>query len=166
MRHCLKNYKWYDYFFFIQDTWQLNRSFTLNYGLRYEAPGTAVASLYGVSDAIQNNLGGYPVFSMQPRPDRPTKNFQPRVGLAWNPHTSTGGWLGRVTGGDKLVLRGGYSHTNDYAFINIALNIASAFPFVGAVSMGRRNTKLEVYLQESQELKSFARLNQAEHYPG
>jgi len=29
-------------------------------------------------------------------------------------------------------------------------------PFIEAVSMGRRNTKLEVYLQESQKLKSFA----------
>jgi hypothetical protein len=75
MRHCLKNYKWYDYFFFIQDTWQLNRSFTLNYGLRYEAPGNAVASLYGVSDAIQQNLGGDPVFSLQPRPDPPNQEF-------------------------------------------------------------------------------------------
>ena len=29
-------------------------------------------------------------------------------------------------------------------------------PINGVVSMGRRNTKLEVYLQESQKLKSFA----------
>lgn len=130
----IQYYRWYDYFFFIQDTWQLNHSFTLNYGLRYEAPGNALASLYGVSDAIQQNLGGDPVFSLQPRPGRPTKNFQPRVGFAWNPHTGSDGWLGHFTGGDKLVVRGGYSRTNDYAFINIALNVASAFPFVGAIS--------------------------------
>jgi hypothetical protein len=130
----IQYYKWYDYFSFVQDTWQVNHSFTLNYGLRYEAPGNAIASLYSVSDQIQQNLGGDPVFSLQPRPDRPTKNFQPRVGFAWNPHTSADGWLGHMTGGDKLVVRGGYSRTNDYAFINIALNIASAFPFVGAIS--------------------------------
>ena len=87
-----------------------------------------------MSDAIQQNLGGDPVFSLQPRPDRPTKNFQPRLGFAWNPHTSSEGLLGHMTGGDKLVLRGGYSRTNDYAFINIALNVASSFPFVGAIS--------------------------------
>ena len=130
----IQYYKWYDYFFFVQDTWQLDRSFTLNYGLRYEIPGNALGSLYPVSDAIQQNLGGDPVFSLQPRPDRPTKNFQPRVGFAWNPHTGSEGWLGHMTGGDKLVLRGGYSRTNDYAFINIALNVASSFPFVGAIS--------------------------------
>jgi hypothetical protein len=135
----IQYYKWYDYFFFIQDTWQLNHSFTLNYGLRYEAPGNALASLYPVSDAIRAGLGGDPVFSLDPRPGRPTNNIQPRLGFAWNPHTSSEGWLGHMTGGDKLVLRGGYSRTNDYAFINIALNVASSFPFVGAIS----NSKLQ-----------------------
>jgi hypothetical protein len=43
-------------------------------------------------------------------------------------------WLGWMTGGDKLVLRGGYTRTHDYAFTNIALNIWSSFPFVAAVS--------------------------------
>ncbi len=38
--------------------------------------------------------------------------------------------LGTLTGGDG-VFRGGYARTNDYAFINIDLNIASAFPFMG-----------------------------------
>ncbi len=42
--------------------------------------------------------------------------------------------IGLLTGGDKLVLRGGYSRTHDYAFTNIALNIWSSFPFVAAVS--------------------------------
>jgi len=42
------------------------------------------------------------------------------------------GWL---TGGDKFVLRGGYSRTNDYGFININLNIASAFPFIGSITI-------------------------------
>ena len=129
----IQYYRWYDYFFFVQDTWQLNRSFSLNYGLRYETPGNAIASLFPVSDAIRQNLGGDPVFSLEPRPER-HHNFQPRLGFAWNPHTRSEGWLGHITGGDKLVMRGGYSRTNDYAFINIALNIASAFPFVGAIS--------------------------------
>jgi hypothetical protein len=42
--------------------------------------------------------------------------------------------MGWITGGDKLVLRGGYTRTHDYAFTNIALNIWSSFPFVAAVS--------------------------------
>ena len=43
--------------------------------------------------------------------------------------------MGLLTGGDKLVLRGGYAMTHDYAFLNIALNIASSFPFVGVLEV-------------------------------
>ena len=42
--------------------------------------------------------------------------------------------MGLLTGGDKTVVRGGYARTNDYAFININLNIASASPFVAAIN--------------------------------
>ncbi len=36
-------------------------------------------------------------------------------------------------------MRGGYSRTNDYGFININLNIASAFPFVFALNPSLTN---------------------------
>ena len=39
-----------------------------------------------------------------------------------------------LTGGDKFVLRGGYARTHDYAFLNIALNIVSSFPYVASNS--------------------------------
>ena len=61
-------------------------------------------------------------------------NFQPRVGFNWNPRVS-GGAFGRLTGGDKLVIRGGYARTHDSNFININLNIASAFPFVATINL-------------------------------
>ena len=32
------------------------------------------------------------------------------------------------------MLRGGYGRTNDYAFLNIALNIVSSFPYVAAIN--------------------------------
>ena len=48
--------------------------------------------------------------------------------------TATGA-LGWLTGGDKLVIRGGYARTHDSNFININLNIASAFPFVAAINL-------------------------------
>ncbi len=72
---------------------------------------------------------------MTPRPKDDNNNFQPRFGFSWNPHTDPGGWLGWLTGGDKFVFRGGYARTNDYQFINLALNVASSFPFVAAISM-------------------------------
>ena len=70
--------------------------------------------------------------SQTPKTDR--NNFQPRVGFNWQPTTSTDGLLGMITGGDRFVVRGGYARTNDYAFLNIALNIASSFPFVAAIA--------------------------------
>ena len=42
--------------------------------------------------------------------------------------------LGKVTGGDKFVVRGGYARTHDFAFLNIALNIVSSFPYVAAIN--------------------------------
>ena len=39
-----------------------------------------------------------------------------------------------ITGGDRFVVRGGYARTHDYAFLNIALNIVSSFPYVAAIN--------------------------------
>lgn len=123
-------YNWNDYYFFAQDTWRVSRSFTLSYGLRYETPGNSFQSLYDLNDRVLAANNNQPVFRLTPRPPRDRNNWQPRVGFSWNPKTEKGGPLGWLTGGDRLVVRGGYSRTNDYGFININLNIFSAFPFV------------------------------------
>jgi Carboxypeptidase regulatory-like domain/TonB-dependent Receptor Plug Domain len=128
-------YYWWDLYFYGQDEWKVSRSFTLNYGLRYELPGNSVKSLVGVNDRIVATAGGDERFRFTPVPQRDTNNFEPRVGFNWNPHTATGSRMGWLTGGDKFVLRGGYSRTHDYGFININLNIASAFPFLGAITL-------------------------------
>jgi hypothetical protein len=129
----INNYRWYDYFAFVQDTWAVHRTLSLTLGLRYETPGNAIASLFPLNDSIVSTNGGQSVFQLTPRPTR-HHNWQPRVGFSWNPRTRNEGILGWFTGGDKLVVRGGYSRTNDYQFLNIALNIASAFPFLAAVN--------------------------------
>jgi hypothetical protein len=127
-------YRWYDYFFFAQDTWQVHPTLSLSLGLRYETPGNAIASLYPVNDNIVQANGGNSVFLLNPKPQRDLNNFQPRVGFSWNPRTRDTGLLGRLTGGNKLVVRGGYARTNDYQFINLALNVASSFPYLAASS--------------------------------
>jgi hypothetical protein len=129
------NYNWGDIYFFGQDEWRLTPSFTLSYGLRYELPGNWIDSLVELNDGIVQTAGGDERFRLAPVPDRDTNNFQPRLGVNWNPKTSGGGMLGWLTGGDKLVLRGGYAMTHDYAFLNIALNIASAFPQVAVLEV-------------------------------
>lgn len=132
---AINYYDWYDVHFFGQDEWKIRPNFTLTYGLRYELPGEATLSLLPVNERIVAIAGGDQRFALSPVPTKDKNNFQPRIGFNWNPRTDTGGVLGWLTGGDKLVLRGGYARTNDYTFINIALNVASSFPFVAAVSL-------------------------------
>ena len=130
-----QRFRWYDYFFFAQDSWQVRRTLVLSLGLRYEAPGNPIASFYSVNDAIQAANGGNPVFRLEPRPGRDLNNFQPRVGFSWNPQTGDGSWLRFLTGGNRLVLRGGYARTNDYQYSSLATQVGTnSFPFVGSIS--------------------------------
>jgi hypothetical protein len=128
------NYAWNDMYFFAQDEWRVRPSLTLNLGVRYELPGNWINSLQELNEPIVAAAGGDPRFSLTPIPQRDTNNIQPRVGFNWNPRTSRSGLAGFITGGDRMVVRGGYARTHDYAFLNIALNIASSFPQVAAVT--------------------------------
>jgi hypothetical protein len=128
------NYAWNDAYFFLQDEWRIRPSLTLNLGVRYELPGNWINSLVDLNKGIVDAAGGDQRFALSPIPKRDKNNIQPRVGFNWNPHTSKEGFLGLLTGGDRLVVRGGYARTHDYAFLNIALNIASSFPQVATVT--------------------------------
>ncbi len=132
---AINNYNWFDVHLYGQDEWKIRPNFSLTYGLRYERPGEATLSLLPANERIIAAAGGDPRFAMQPVPKIDKNNFQPRVGFNWNPRTDPDGIFGFITGGDKLVFRGGYALTHDYTFINIALNVASSFPFVAAVSL-------------------------------
>ena len=132
---AINNYNWFDVHFYGQDEWKIRPNFALTYGLRYERPGEATLSLLPANERIVGVAGGDQRFAMQPVPKIDKNNFQPRLGFNWNPRTDPDGILGAITGGDKLVFRGGYAVTHDYTFINIALNVASSFPFIAAVSL-------------------------------
>ena len=124
---------WHDFYFFAQDEWKVRPNFTLSFGLRYENPGQPIQDLVDFNAPVLAAAGNDPRFRLTPIPGRDNDNFQPRLGFNWNPRTE-GGLFNFLTGGDKLVIRGGYTRTHDYAFTNIALNIWSSFPFVAAVS--------------------------------
>ncbi|HZB45834.1 MAG TPA: hypothetical protein VE360_11340, partial [Pyrinomonadaceae bacterium] len=124
---------WHDFYFFGQDEWKVRPNFTLSFGLRYENPGQPIQDLVDFNAPVLAAAGNDPRFRVTPIPGRDNDNIQPRLGFNWNPRTE-GGPFNFLTGGDKLVIRGGYTRTHDYAFTNIALNIWSSFPFVAAVS--------------------------------
>ena len=134
----IQYYNWYDYFFYAQDEWRVKPNFTLSFGLRYETPGNSIGSLEEINQDILEANGNNPVLRFR-NPGRDTNNFQPRFGFSWTPNFGDSGIGGMLTGGNKLVVRGGYSRTNDYGFININLNIASAFPFVFALNPSLTN---------------------------
>ena len=130
----IQYFRWNDYFFFAHDSWRIRHTLFLSMGLRYEAPGNALASLYTVSDAIQAANGGDAVFRLEPRPGRDLNNLQPRVGFSWNPRTDGDSWLHFLTGGNRVVVRGGYARTNDYQFTTLAQVVGRSFPFVAALN--------------------------------
>ena len=127
-------YRWWDQYYFVQDEWRIRHDLTLNLGVRYELSGNNIQSLIDLNSNILAANGNDPVFQLNPKPSTDRNNFQPRLGFNWSPATDTGGIVGLITGGDKFVLRGGYARTHDYAFLNIALNIVSSFPYVAAIN--------------------------------
>lgn len=85
-----------DYALFGQDKWQIRPNFTLNYGLRWEAQ-------IFPKPTVPPNQTAYGIFLSDPRfPSdgtlhSPKKEFQPRLGFAWD-----------IGGKGKSVLRGSY----------------------------------------------------------
>lgn len=92
-----------DWNFFLQDTWKVRPSLTLNYGLRYE-----------LQKLPQPEVGN-PQFPNTQKFNQDTNNFGPRFGFAWD-----------IAGKHKFVVRGGYglyfARTSNSALASALLN--------------------------------------------
>ncbi|HET9265079.1 MAG TPA: carboxypeptidase-like regulatory domain-containing protein [Vicinamibacterales bacterium] len=135
-----------EYEFYVQDSWRLAENLTVTAGLRYglysppyEVNGLQVAPTVRMGDLFeqrrQNMLAGIPSYQdpiitfnlAGPKNggrgfyEWDKNNFAPRVSVAWTPRGESGfaKWL---TGGDKMVVRGGYSKVFDRIGSGIALN--------------------------------------------
>jgi len=92
--------QWYNAFY-LQDSWRLNDSLTLDYGLRYDYVTTPydlngqVAGLLNFNDLNTTANGITPGSAMFKNPSY--KSFAPRLGAAWNPF-----------GDKKTTVKGGY----------------------------------------------------------
>jgi hypothetical protein len=72
-----------DYSLFFQDTWKLFRNFTLNYGLRWDAQKFPDPTIPPTATAYGSNLSD-PNFPSNGKLPNQYKEFQPRVGFAWD----------------------------------------------------------------------------------
>ncbi|HLA38742.1 MAG TPA: TonB-dependent receptor, partial [Candidatus Glassbacteria bacterium] len=110
--------------YFFQDTWLPAPSLSLTLGLRYENFGQMANTLRFPAFA-----GFNPDDFLKPnRVNTDNNNFGPAFGLAWSPSFRSG-WLGRLLGEDKTVLRGGYQISYDAFFSQmIGLLLATSTP--------------------------------------
>jgi hypothetical protein len=148
-----------EYEFYVQDSWRLTSNLTLTAGIRYglysppyEVDGLQVAPTISMGEKFDQRAAGMltgipanrsplvtfdlagPANGGKGYYEWDKNNWAPRVAVAWTPHGETGfaKWL---TGGDKMVVRGGYSKVFDRIGQGIATNFDSSFAFGMATSI-------------------------------
>jgi hypothetical protein len=105
-----------------QDSWRVRNNLTLNYGLRYdiEFPPTFPPPT-GLADTAQT---GYNFLGIQKGIQTDKKNFQPRLGIAWDPR-----------GDGKTVVRASYGIFFDHPLLGLY--------FLGQASDGSSSGQLD-----------------------
>ena len=147
-----------EYEFYLQDSWRIRPNLTLTGGVRYSlysppwevnglqvAPTTSLGEWFdqrvanmkaGIPDNVlpplQLDLAG-PANDRKGFYDWDKNNFGPRLAAAWTPHAK-GGFLGWLTGGDRMVIRGGYSMLYD----RIGFALATIFDQSSSFGMSTR----------------------------
>src|SRR6266498_1344983 len=137
-------YRWHEFYAFAQDEWRIRDNLTLTFGVRYEYPGDRFSYLRELNGRILAANGNNPVFRLGPIPETDVNNLMPRIGFNWSPRTGKKGIIGFFTGGDKLVVSGGYSRTYDPIFMNLYVNMGISFPFVATPRMPTTDAFLAV----------------------
>lgn len=116
---------------YLQDDWKVTPELTLHLGVRWEFFSQAVNKLHDETVARESNPTTAfwdPTLPLADRTaaaaDQHYKNFEPRIGLAWNPEFNR-----------KLVVRAGYAINANPAFYNMFTLEAGAAPVTNTGSI-------------------------------
>jgi hypothetical protein len=123
--------------FYVQDDFKVRRNLTLNLGLRWDAnignlptqnDNRTIRVLQQLNDERARAIAGDPGKLLRRTPS--FKEFQPRVGFAWDP-----------TGSGRTVIRGGYGIFYDQLFQNLTLfSLTQSNPELYQTIIDVRNT--------------------------
>lgn len=123
--------------FYVQDDWKVTRNLTLNLGLRWDAnignlfpqdENRTILLLDQLNHPLAQALTSDPDKLRRETPSY--KEFQPRIGFAWDP-----------TGDAKTVIRGGYGIFYDQIFQNLTLfSAVQSQPFIFQPSVNLART--------------------------
>ncbi len=113
------------YGLYIQDTWQIKRNLTMNYGLRYDIEIGAFTggTINRTQDFRLNNNGQcFQRNDIIPACGHDFNNFQPRLGFAWSPDYQNG-FLHTLFGAPgKSVVRASGAVITELAYLNVVLD--------------------------------------------
>ena len=119
----------HEYGTFFQDVWKLRSNLTLSWGLRYEFNGVPFEKGGNLSNLYMDPSAPAPLTFTTVGPGtgrqlytNDTHDFEPRVGLAWDPFNN-----------GKTSVRLGYGVFHDRIFGNLFTNLKSNPPFVGTL---------------------------------
>src|SRR5581483_178499 len=109
---------------YFQDDWKVAPTLTLHLGMRWEFFSQAINKLHSETVARESNpatafwSAAVPLANRTvPQANQVYTNFEPRVGLAWNPDFDK-----------KLVIRAGYAINANPAFYNMFVLVADGAP--------------------------------------
>jgi hypothetical protein len=120
----------HEYGFFLQDSWKVRSTLTINLGVRYEFNGVPFEKGGNLSTLLTQQLSDTPPITFQtvgPGTGRQLYandpyDIEPRIGLAWDPY-----------GKGKTSFRAGYGIFHDRLFGNLFTNLKGNPPFIAGV---------------------------------
>ena len=121
---------------YFQDNWRVKDNLTLDLGLRWEYYQQASNLLHDQSVAQQTGPNALwdktlPLgLTTVPKLPNHNRNFGPVAGFAWTPRM-----LPSVFGKDRTVIRGGFRIAYEFAYYNLASNVAGTSPFTNLATI-------------------------------